>query len=247
MKTHEKYPQFLEDQRVFFDELVANEWHTYNNREWDRCRQYEVTHLFRHVRAETILDVGCGCGYHDLLMANRADVRQVYGIDYSPISIEMAEREYPHAKVSRQVADIHALGTDIPQVDLVVSFQVIEHTTDPARFLRQCANHARSGGYVAVFTPNRLRLANRLRRMLGLPLRLSDPQHFQEFTAAELSALGRDEGLQPFVSFGYCIDLPFIGTWLPMAWRLALGRCLPSLANGICVIFRTTAQSSAPI
>ncbi|MCU0841991.1 MAG: class I SAM-dependent methyltransferase [Thiobacillaceae bacterium] len=242
--TQAKHPEFLRDQRAFFDELITREWHTYHNPDWDLSRQYEVTQLFRHVCPATILDVGCGCGYHDLLMATRPETRQVYAIDYSAKSIETAEREYPHAKVRRQVADINALGADIPQVDLVVSFQVIEHTTDPARFLEQCAKQARSGGHVAIFTPNRLRLANRLRRMLGRPARLSDPQHFLEFTLEELSALGRDLGLQPMASFGYGMDLPLIGARLPMAWRLALGRRWPASADGLCVIFRTAGQAN---
>ncbi len=242
--TQEKYPEFLKDQRAFFDELITREWHTYHNPDWDLSRQYEVAQLFQHVSAATILDVGCGCGYHDLLMANRPETRQIYAIDYSARSIETAEREYPHAKIRRYVADIDALGSEIPQVDLVVSFQVIEHTTNPARFLKQCAKQARSGGFVAIFTPNRLRLANRLRRMLGRPARLSDPQHFVEFTHDELSALGRDLGLQPMASFGYGMDLPLIGTRLPMAWRLALGRRYPACASGLCVIFQTADQDT---
>ncbi len=44
--TQEKYPEFLSDQRRFFDELITEEWNTYQNADWDRSRRFEVDCLF---------------------------------------------------------------------------------------------------------------------------------------------------------------------------------------------------------
>lgn len=242
-RAQERHPEFLEDQRQFFDELITEEWQSYIKPDWDTSRHYEIDRLFRHVQPESVLDVGCGCGYHDLLMARRPETRQIHAIDYSAKSIETANREYPHEKVVRQVGDINALGPGLPEVDLAVSFQVIEHTTDAARFLTNCAAQVRAGGHVAVFTPNRLRLSNRLRLLLGRPEKLSDPQHFREFTIQDLSELGQSLGLAPVAAFGYGLDLHWIGRRLPMRWRLALGSAWQGCADGICVIFRVESRS----
>ena len=104
--TQEKYPTFLEDQRQFFDELITEEWDTYQSADWDRRRRLEVDSLFRLVTPRRVLDVGCGCGFHDVLMAERPGVEGVTGIDYSARSIEMAGHFYAHPKVSRGVEDI---------------------------------------------------------------------------------------------------------------------------------------------
>ena len=130
MPVHERYPNFVRDQRQFFDELVTEDWHSYISSEWDYVRRYEIGRLFRRIQPTTILDVGCGCGFHDRVMAEYPFVREVIAIDYSLKSIEAAEREYPHPRVTRWVSDFAEFPRD-RAFDLVVSFQVIEHLDDP--------------------------------------------------------------------------------------------------------------------
>lgn len=240
VKVHDKYSTFLEDQRVFFDELITEEWESYHNPEWDRRRRFEVDCLFRLVKAETVLDVGCGCGFHDLLMAEMPGVKRVVGIDYSEKSIEVANRTYPHAKVSRSVCDIRQLPPS-GEYDLVVSFQVIEHLPDAAAFLDLCRAQAKVGGHVAVVTPNRLRLANRLRILAGRPPILGDPQHFREYVPSELRELGKAVGLRHVGGFAYDLTfrLPRFGvSLLPAGVSLRLGHMVAPLADCFCVVFR---------
>jgi SAM-dependent methyltransferase len=237
--TQEKYPEFHEDQRQFFDELITRDWHTYQNSDWDRTRRFEVDSLFRFVSPTRILDVGCGCGFHDRLMADRTGVNEVVGIDYSEKSIEAAERTYPHPGVRRLVADIRTMSDN--DFDLTVSFQVIEHLRDAEEFLRASARQVRSGGWVAVATPNRNRLSNRIRAMLGGQPRLSDPQHYREFVMAELRALGEAVGLKYLGGFGYGMTLgvPRLGWQLIPFWLgLRLGAWLPEWSQCFCAVFQ---------
>ena len=192
--TQEKYPEFLSDQRRFFDELITEEWNTYQNADWDRSRRFEVDCLFRLISPRKILDVGCGCGFHDVVMAEKPGVEDVVGIDYSEKSIETANRMYPHRNVRRSVEDIGKMPAR-ESYDLVVSFQVIEHLKDAAEFLRHCRRQTRPGGCIAVVTPNRLRLSNRLRILTGGKPKLGDPQHYREYVAPELVLLGTEQGL----------------------------------------------------
>ncbi len=238
--AQEKYPEFLDDQRQFFDELISGEWQTYQSADWDRRRRFEIDSLFRLVSPRTVLDVGCGCGFHDVLMAEKIGVTDVVGIDYSEKSIEAANRFYPHPKVRRRVEDI-GQAAEIGQFDLVVSFQVIEHLTDPAGFLRNCLHQVASGGYVAAVTPNRLRLSNRLRTLAGGHATLGDPQHFREYVANDLIAFGRENGLDYFGSFAYGVSLRIPKTnrnLLPLSLSLGFGRYFPTLADCFCVVFK---------
>jgi SAM-dependent methyltransferase len=232
-ETQRRNPHYVADQRAFFDELVTKEWDTYDDPRWDAVRRYEVARLFEVVQPRRVLDVGCGCGFHDKVMAGYPFVEQVVGIDYSPASVGAAEREYPHLKVRRQVADIRSFEAE--PFDLVVSFQVVEHVDDPQGFLDAC--RVLSSGAVAVFTPNRKRLENRLRRLVGKPPALSDPQHFAEYTTDEIAELAGMEVLAAF-AYGMSLHLPKLGSVIPHGMGIRLGRRLPALASHCAVVLR---------
>jgi len=237
--TQERYSVLMEDQRKFFDELITNEWESYLNPAWDTIRKFEVDRIFERVSPRRILDVGCGCGYHDLLMAEKHGVERVVGIDYSKKSIETANRTYPHDKVTRYVADIFELQPSA--FDMVVSFQVIEHIAEPVAFLKACIQQVQSGGWVVTATPNRNRLSNRFLSLFGKPPLLVDPQHFREFTVSELIQISFRIGLRFEASFGYGMSLvlPKLN-WpiLPQKIAFTLGYRITSLADCFCVIFR---------
>lgn len=237
--TQEKYPRYQKDQRQFFNELITNEWETYQNPAWDRTRRFEVNRLFRMVAPKKILDVGCGCGFHDRLMADQSGVQLVIGIDYSEKSIEAANQAYPHIKVQRKVEDIFSMADG--EHDLVVSFQVIEHLPDAKIFLQACLRQVAPGGHLAVVTPNRLRLSNRLRVVAGAEPKMGDPQHFREFVPSELRAMGEELGLQYVGGFAYgmTVGIPRTGLNLfPAAAGMHMGRLFPALADCFCVVFR---------
>jgi 2-polyprenyl-3-methyl-5-hydroxy-6-metoxy-1,4-benzoquinol methylase len=243
--TQEKYPEFLEDQRQFFDELITREWDTYQNRDWDEIRRFEVNCLFRLVSPRTILDVGCGCGFHDVLMAEKAGVETVVGIDYSKKSIETANRVYPHRNVRRRVKDIRYLNAG-EGFNLVVSFQVIEHLTDAVEFLKNCRRQSTPAGHVAVITPNHLRLSNRLRILTGASPKFGDPQHFREYTIPEIVALGEKAGLKYCGAFAYGMSLRIPKTnsmFLPAPIRLRLGHLVPFAADCLGVVFQNDTSS----
>lgn len=239
-KTQKKYPTFLEDQSQFFDELITDEWASYINPLWDAMRTAQVDSLFHIIAPAKILDVGCGCGFHDRVMINMPGVESVVGIDYSQRSIEAADRAYPHERVTRRVGNVFDLPAE-GAFDLAVSFQVIEHLSDPEGFLRACASQVRPGGWVAVVTPNRLRLANRLRLLVGRTPIVGDPQHFREYVPNDLVALGRLVGLTCVGRFGsgFSLVVPR-GSFNPFWVRLAVnvGRRFPSLADCFGLVFQ---------
>lgn len=237
MGVHDRYREYRKDQREFFDALITEDWDTYSDPAWDAARRFEVNRLFELVAPRTILDIGCGCGAHDVLMAEQPGVERVVAIDYSAKSIETAEREYSHPNVFRSVVDVFDLPAE--KFDLVVSFQVIEHLQNPREFLASCAGRARPGGSVAVFTPNRERLTNRVRRRLGLPLALEDPQHAAEHTVADLVRMGSELGLEPVGSFSYGLSLqvPKVGWNMEFTgYSNGLPRTLERFASRFAVV-----------
>jgi 2-polyprenyl-3-methyl-5-hydroxy-6-metoxy-1,4-benzoquinol methylase len=252
-KTHLQHGNtgFIEDQREFFDRLITQDWGTYHDATWDRMRRFEVAQIMRLVPPpRRVLNVGCGCGYQDREFAQWSTTEAVVGIDNSVNSIKQANLHYPHPKVKRLVADIfdyNALIQELGRFDLVVSFQVLEHLTNPQEFLTACASLARAGGYVAVVTPNRRRMLNRVLALCGRQPQLVDPLHFAEYSVTELVHMAHglragSVGLRFHARFGYDISLALKGKTL-IGPETPLNRVLtgvfPGLANIIGVIFQT--------
>ena len=237
MAVQDRYQTFIRDQREMFDALISEDWETYKNSDWDQVRRFEIARLFDRVQPETILDIGCGCGFHDQVMADYDFVREVHAIDYSTKSIERANEFYPHSKVTRGIADLRV--DDVPgQYDLVVSFQVFEHLDDPEAYFRYCKSACKPGGTIAILTPNRLRLPNALRMLKGQGPQLCDPQHFREYTVKDLRGMAAAQGLEVCASFGCGMGgLRWIDR-LPVEKRTSLGHRFPLFANGIGVLMR---------
>jgi len=237
MRVHERYQQFQEDQRQFFNELITEEWDTYFSEEWDTVRRHEVARLFAEVQPASVIDMGCGCGFHDQAMAEYPFVRSIHAIDYSQESIKRAALAYPHPKVKRWCADFQRDEME-GAYDLVASFQVIEHLEHPQEYFGAAKRLCRPGGNVAVITPNRHRLSNMLLRLHGKRPILCDPQHHREYTLSDLKKMGVACGLLPEASFGYNLaGLNWIDRQ-PIERRLRWGGRFPIIALGICVVFR---------
>lgn len=238
MSVHERYRDFMPDQREFFDALVSEDWDSYSSKEWDETRKYEVAALFDRIQPASILDIGCGCGFHDQEMARYPFVESVLGIDYSSKSIEAANKHYPHEKVQRMAADLADLHKG--EYDLVVSWQVFEHLNDPHLYFSSALRVLRPGGWLVIFTPNRMRLTNLKRILKGEPVQYCDPQHFYEYVPKEIKKIGLDHELKFIDWFGYRLSgLKFIDK-MEHSKQLRLGSSFPWFADLFCMIFKKT-------
>ncbi len=140
---------------------------------WFRRHEAGYLALAPFCRGAVLLEVGAGEGYGTAALA--ATARRVVALEYDETAARHARATYPQLGVIRGNA-VHlpvATGT----VDVVASFQVLEHLWDQPGFLAECARVLAPAGTLLLTTPNRLTFPP------------GNPFHTTELSAAELRAL----------------------------------------------------------
>lgn len=114
-----------------------------------------INWMCAQARGDTVLDVGCSQGIASILMAREG--LRVTGVDIYPpaIAYAMGERAKEIASVQDrldfQCCELAALGEG--QFDTVLMGEVVEHQTNPVRFIRQGAARVAAGGRIIVTVP----------------------------------------------------------------------------------------------
>ncbi len=98
-----------------------------------------------------VLDVASGEGYGSALLGTVA--QQVLGIDLSPEAVARASRNYGSERVSFTVGDYAAISLSDASVDVVVSFETLEHVADLEKFFCEIKRILRPDGLVVISTP----------------------------------------------------------------------------------------------
>ena len=164
-------------------------------------------------------------------------------------SLGFGDQRFPPADGERHVefdlrnAERRELWPELGEYDLVVCAEVIEHLPiSPVHVLRLLAAALRPDGWLVLQTPNAVRLANRVRLLLGRnPFELlredsANPGHVREYTLEELLALAREAGLEPE---GWLTADYFVTGSRANAVASHLGPLVPrSMRQGITAWFR---------
>lgn len=116
---------------------------------WEHIARYRFAKDF--VRGKRVLDIACGEGYGAAALA-RAGASSTIGIDLSPEVCDHARRKYG---LDARTGDAQSIPLPDRSIDVVVSFETIEHVDDPATFLGECARVLVPEGMLIVSTPNR--------------------------------------------------------------------------------------------
>jgi len=159
----------------------------------------------RNLVGKKILELGCGSGDRTQLFY---DVSRVIGVDImGQVSVERKR------KFCFFVADATKLPFRNESFDAVVSFDVIEHISDDKKFVAEAFRVCKGRGIIILGTPNRLRLSNRLRNLLGKKIvypRYLGPDiiHLREYTREQLITLVKNAGLSGECM---CIWVGFVG------------------------------------
>ncbi len=142
-----------------------------------------------------ILDAGCGNGYISSRLT--ALGHNVLGVDLAEDGIEIARKAHPETRYQ-----VHSVVQDFkevtPEVDVVVSSEVIEHLYSPQKFVANVYDIVRPGGYVILTTPYHGYLKNLLLSIFNHWDQHHHSQweggHIKFFSEKTLSSMLKEEG-----------------------------------------------------
>ncbi|HLW13112.1 MAG TPA: class I SAM-dependent methyltransferase [Casimicrobiaceae bacterium] len=147
---------------------------------YEHCHRYAFARRF--VAGRRVLDAACGEGYGSALLAEAADT--VIGVDIDAQVVAKAAATYGKSgKLSFEAASVNRLPLTDASVDVVVSFETIEHlkAVDQPPMLAEFARVLAPGGILILSSPNRLEYSD--------ARGYANPFHFHELDRDELSQL----------------------------------------------------------
>jgi 2-polyprenyl-3-methyl-5-hydroxy-6-metoxy-1,4-benzoquinol methylase len=133
----------------------------------------------RLVHGKCVLDIACGEGYGSDLLAETAAT--VIGVDVDEASVAHARAAYMRTNLAFLRGDAVAIPLGDAVIDVVVSFETIEHLTDHRRMMLEIKRVLRPDGLLILSSPDR-------REYSDVP-HYRNPYHLRELYLSELRAL----------------------------------------------------------
>lgn len=130
-------------------------------------------------RGRRVLDAACGEGYGSALLAQAAT--HVVGIDLGAEAIAHARSRYSAPNLSYVQGSVTALPLPAASVDLIVSFETIEHLAPQAEMLAEFRRVLAADGVLLISSPNR--------PVYNEDGAVENEFHLRELDRAELKAL----------------------------------------------------------
>ena len=136
--------------------------------------RYEFACKF--IKDKVVIDVACGTGFGSYILA-KAGAKQIISIDNDSSAIGTAQIKFKNNKISYIIADAQKIPLRDNVADTIISFETIEHLTDPRKFLRELHRLLNPKGTLLISTPNE-------ETSYG-----DNPFHIKEYTLIELKKL----------------------------------------------------------
>ena len=119
-----------------------------------------IYHLHRYAIADdyidgkVVVDIASGEGYGSNLAAKKA--KHVYGIDISEEAVAFAAEKYKATpNLNFMIGSVEAIPLESSTVDVVISFETLEHTDKHHEMMREVKRVLKPGGILIISSPDK--------------------------------------------------------------------------------------------
>jgi ubiquinone/menaquinone biosynthesis C-methylase UbiE len=109
------------------------------------------------VKGKVVLDIASGSGYGTQLLAKTA--QKVFGVDVNEPAVRYSEENFGAKNLEYILGDGESIPLDDNSVDVVTTFETIEHIKDYKKFIKEIKRVLKPDGIALVSTPNDLEFA----------------------------------------------------------------------------------------
>lgn len=147
--------------------------------------EIEHEHYHRYLFAlqvcanKTVLDIACGDGYGSALLSSVAE--HVTGVDISEEAVLAASENYGNNKLDYRHGSCTAIPLESSSVDVIISFETIEHFKDHTKFMSEVKRVLRPNGLLLISSPDR--------DIYSAPGKQPNPYHIKELTRDDFISL----------------------------------------------------------
>ncbi len=127
--------------------------------------EIEMEHYHRYqlasriVAGKDVLDIACGEGYGSALLSIGA--ARVTGVDIDAVAVAHAAATYPREGLEFKLGSCAAIPVPDASVDVVVSFETIEHHNQHQEMMAEIVRVLRPGGVLMMSSPDRYEYSDR--------------------------------------------------------------------------------------
>ena len=120
--------------------------------EYEHLHRYAI--CLSHIAGKDVLDIASGEGYGSAMLAGAS--RSVVGVDIDQTAVDRATIRYEsHPNLRFLKGECAAIPIPDASVDVVVSFETLEHHTQHAEMMREVRRVMRPGGWLIISTPDK--------------------------------------------------------------------------------------------
>lgn len=106
----------------------------------------------QYAKGAKTMDAASGTGYGCFTLATES--ASVTGIDISEEAVKFARLNFNADNIEFVVGDVLSLPFEDNSFDLVTAFEILEHVTEPEKFLLELRRIVKNDGCIIVSTPN---------------------------------------------------------------------------------------------
>jgi ubiquinone/menaquinone biosynthesis C-methylase UbiE len=145
----------------------------------------EIEHYHRYFfarsycRGKDVLDIASGEGYGAAILAQVAS--SVVGVDICDEAVSHAQNVHARSNLRYLTGDVRKIPLEDNSVDVVVSFETLEHFYEHDLFMQEVKRVLRPDGCLIISTPN-----SDIYSAVGIP---ANPYHVNELTKTEFTSL----------------------------------------------------------
>ncbi|MGV1820005.1 glycosyltransferase [Agrobacterium sp. CG160-95] len=148
-----------------------------SNVELEDIHRYHLAKNF--VKGKDVLDIAGGDGFGTALLAQTA--RSVIGVDISDEAVRHAQSKYKAENISFKVGSCEDIPLPSASVDVVISFETLEHIEAHDRFMQEIKRVLRADGILIISTPEK--------NAYTVATGLDNPFHVKELLKSEFNGL----------------------------------------------------------